>query len=249
MSPLRAGGYKEFWDGRFLLELGFPELHGKLSEWWPAGGPHWDALARLEFSEGVAGVLLVEGKSYPEEMRDKKGLSATSPASIEKIEQALDETQRWLNVDKPLEAWLRPYYQTANRLAMLYWLRRQLGDDRAWLVHLCFLNDPTHVKSTREQWLQAFQLADKHLGLHRPVPNYAHIFLQGLSVPSVGAHRALRPTVSPTPSASSRRARQAGSGGRRLRHAKVQRDEAIRSCPSSGRGAMFADARKHFGWE
>ena len=165
--------------------LVFVELAGMLREWWPAGGPHWDALARLEFRHQPAGVLLVEGKSYPEEMRDSKGLSATSPVSIEKIQAALAETQRWLNVDKPVESWLRPYYQTANRLAMLYWLRRQLRDDRAWLVHLCFLNDPTHTESTRGQWAGAFRIVDEHLGLQHPVPNYAHVFLDGLPRPDL----------------------------------------------------------------
>lgn len=119
-------------------------------------------------------------------MRDEKGLSATSPASIERIQAALAETQRWLEVDKPMEAWLRPYYQTANRLAMLYWLRRELGDDRAWLVHLCFLNDPTHIISTRQQWEVAFVEADAHLGLRHPVPNYAHVFLDGIARPDGG---------------------------------------------------------------
>lgn len=184
VSPLRSEGYREFWDARFLREVGFNDLAGRLRDWWPAGGPHWDALARLEFTDGGPGVLLVEGKSYPEEMRDRKGLSATSPTSVEKIHAALAETQRCLKVDRPVESWLRPYYQTANRLAMLYWLRRQLGDDRAWLVHLCFLNDPTHTRSTREQWAEAFLVADEHLGLQHPVPNYAHVFLDGLRRPA-----------------------------------------------------------------
>jgi hypothetical protein len=187
VSPLRGGGFKEFWDARSLRELGFDELAERLSDWWPTGGPHWDALARLEFPAGVRGVLLVEGKSYPDEMLDNKGLSATSPRSIEKITRALEETQRWLAVDTPLEAWLRPYYQTANRLAALYWLRRELGDDRAWLVHLCFLNDPTHksprLRSTREQWELAFAAAAAHLGLQKSVPNYAHVFLDGVPRP------------------------------------------------------------------
>jgi hypothetical protein len=188
VSPLRDRGFKEFWDARSLRALGFDELADSLVEWWPAGGPHWDALARLEFPEGRGpGVLLVEGKSYPEEMIDKKGLSATSPRSIEKITRGLEETQRWLEVDKPLEAWLRPYYQTANRLAALHWLRRELGVDRAWLAYLCFLNDPTHsspkLRSTRKQWDAAFAVAHAHLGLEEPVPNYAHVFLDGVLRP------------------------------------------------------------------
>jgi hypothetical protein len=188
VSPLRAGGYEEFWDAAFLRELGFDQLAERLGDWWPRrGGPHWDALARLDFPDGTAGVLLAEGKSYPAEMRDQQGLGATNFRSIATIERALKETQCWLGVDKPVDAWKRPYYQTANRLATLYWLCRELGDNKAWLVHLCFLNDRSHnsplLQSTREQWKVAFAEANAHLGLAKPVPNYAHVFLDGLPRP------------------------------------------------------------------
>lgn len=188
VSPLRADGYEEFWDAAFLRALGLGELAEKLIQWWPTGGPHWDALARLEFPDGSAGGLLVEGKSYTAEMSDTKGAGASSPTSIAKIDRAIAETQRWLDVNTPVRDWLRPYYQTANRLATLYWLRRELGDDHGWLVHLCFLNDPTHksprFRSTRDQWIVAFKEADAHLALERPVPNYAHVFLDGLPRPT-----------------------------------------------------------------
>lgn len=181
VSPLRERDYREFWDAAFLRELGFPELAEQLSEWWPKrGGPHWDALARLEFSDAKHGILLAEGKSYPHEMYDERGCDAKDPRSIAKIETALAATQSSLGVRKPVEAWMRPLYQTANRLAMLHWLRAKL-DGRAWLVHVCFLNDPTHIRSTREQWEQAFDAADELLGITRPVPNYAHVFLDGVN--------------------------------------------------------------------
>jgi aromatic ring-cleaving dioxygenase len=184
VSPLRADGYREFWDAAFLRTLGFPELAAGLGEWWPRrGGPHWDALARLEFADGTAGALLAEGKSYPGEMYDKKGCSASSVDSLAKIRTALVETQRWLGVDRPVESWLRPLYQTANRLATLHWLMEQL-DGRAWLVHLCFINDPTHIRSTRGEWDDAFDAAGRALGIERPVPNYAHVFLEGLPRPA-----------------------------------------------------------------
>jgi hypothetical protein len=160
-----------------------PDLAATLSGWWPAGGPHWDALARLEIPRKELGILLVEGKSYPAEMRDEKGSGATNPASREKIARSLEDTRQWLEASAPLEAWLRPYYQTANRLATLYWLRRELGPHGGWLIHLCFLNDPTHVRSTREEWDTAFREAEEHLGLTRPIPNYAHVFLPGVARP------------------------------------------------------------------
>src|SRR4051794_24660835 len=172
VSPLRATGYAEYWDAAFLEALGHPELVEALGEFWPPrGGPHWDALARLEFPDGSAGVLLAEGKSYPGEMYDEKGCAASSPASLEKIRTALRETQEWLGGGGTGESWLRPLYQTANRLATLRWLVEQL-EGRAWLVHLCFLDDPTHIRSTRREWEDAFNTADQTLGIERPVPNY-----------------------------------------------------------------------------
>jgi aromatic ring-cleaving dioxygenase len=183
VSPLKEAGYKEFWDAAFLRELGFPGLAGRIGEWWPSrGGPHWDALARLEFADGRSGVLLVEGKSYPGEMYDKAGCSATSARSLAKIEAALVATQIWLGVDQPVETWMRPLYQTANRLATLKWLMDNL-DDRAWLVHLCFVDDRTHperMRASQEEWEQALGVASAQLGIKQRVPHYAHVFLDGL---------------------------------------------------------------------
>jgi hypothetical protein len=179
VSPLREKEYREFFDGAFLRELGFPELAEQLGEWWPKGGPHWDALARLEFSDGEPGILLVEGKSYPKEMFHEGGCGATDPRSIAKIEKAIAATQEWLGVQKPVATWMGSLYQTANRLSTLHWLRGKLHGC-AWLVHLCFLDDPTHIRSAREEWEKAFDEADALLGITQRVPNYAHVFLPGL---------------------------------------------------------------------
>src|SRR4051794_26611983 len=68
-SPLAENAYAEYWDGRFLeaLRLG---LHADdLRKFWPSGGPHWDALANITLPDhDQHGVLLVEGKSYVDEM-------------------------------------------------------------------------------------------------------------------------------------------------------------------------------------
>lgn len=40
-----------------------------LKQFWPTGGPHWDALAVIDLEGALRpGVLLLEGKSYPEEL-------------------------------------------------------------------------------------------------------------------------------------------------------------------------------------
>ena len=77
----------------------------------------WDALARVTLLDsGRTGVLLVEAKSYPQEMYSN-GCCA-SEVSRTQIVKALQQTQRWLAVDNV--DWTGPLYQSANRLAHLY---------------------------------------------------------------------------------------------------------------------------------
>jgi hypothetical protein len=188
VSPLRQKGYGEYRDEAFLHALGFPDVAADLGKWWPHGGPRWDALARLEFEEGEPGILLVESKSYPDEMYDKAGCDAWSETSLSMIAAALAETQNWLDVDKPVESWMRPLYQTANRLATLKFLMDRMNG-RAWLVHLCFLDDPTHpmrIRTTKSEWQQALVEASAVLGIERAIPHYAHVFVEGLPGPGPG---------------------------------------------------------------
>jgi len=52
-----------------------------------------------------------------------KGMGATNPDSIEKIESALDGCRRALHASGSLADWLGPHYQLANRLAWTMRLR------------------------------------------------------------------------------------------------------------------------------
>jgi len=109
----------------------------------------WDALAVVEDGTDRPGIVLVEGKSYPDELFGR-GCQATEP-SRSKIAAAISRTQRWLEIGEELARWMGRMYQAANRLAHLYWLREVLGV-RAWLVHLLFVGDP-HGPTTRDQWV------------------------------------------------------------------------------------------------
>jgi hypothetical protein len=74
------------------------------------------------------------------------------------------------------EDWCGPLYQTANRLAHLYWFNEVVGVD-AWLVHLLFTNDrrsPTSVQT----WTAELETADRVLGLPQQVARAGHIFLE-----------------------------------------------------------------------
>ena len=57
-SPLRAERYEEYRDTHFLQALGLQRYAAQLSDFWPSGGPRWDALARVEGD----GVMLLEAR-------------------------------------------------------------------------------------------------------------------------------------------------------------------------------------------
>ena len=50
VSPLKEKGYAEYRDEAFLEVLGIATQKVKLSDFWPKGGPQWDALGKLRRS-------------------------------------------------------------------------------------------------------------------------------------------------------------------------------------------------------
>jgi hypothetical protein len=65
------------------------------------------------------------------------------------IEAAFSKTPRWIGPRRDRE-WTRPFYQFANRLAHLYFLREECVVE-AWLTHVYFTGDP-YYPTSREQW-------------------------------------------------------------------------------------------------
>jgi hypothetical protein len=80
------------------------------------------------------------------------------------ISESLDETQHWLNCRNSLIDWKYGFYQYANRLAHLYFLR-QKSSKEAFLLFLYFVNDPTHIPTSLEAWNGALDLQKKLMGL------------------------------------------------------------------------------------
>jgi len=160
-SPLRESGYAEYRDAEFLAALGLEGLASSLKAYWPARGPRWDALARVTDASlrNGFGIILVEGKSYPDEM--KSSCRATEH-SRERIAAAVAKAQEALGAVADPEPWLTGYYQLANRLAHAVWLRQQ--GIKAWLVHLLFVDDP-HRPTTREAWSEALADVKSELGI------------------------------------------------------------------------------------
>lgn len=159
-APLEESGFAEPLDGQFLEATGLERHQDELAGVWPSSGPRWDALAVAHSSLNEPGVLLVEAKSYPDEVRGP-GLSATADRSVRMILEALGWAKGLLRAERTA-AWTGDYYQYANRLAHLCFLRYQLGVP-AWLVNLCFTDDP-HEATSAEEWQAELPRIKQELG-------------------------------------------------------------------------------------
>jgi len=159
-SPLAADDFREYRDKAFLEAVGCGQLAPTLKGFWPGGGPRWDALAKVNMASGGVGVLVAEGKSYPQEMAG--GGCKAAGESRERIGAALRTTQEALGMRPDPERWLGRYYQFANRLAYAVWLRSQGVE--AWLVHLLFTDDP-HGPTDSSTWQGAVDSLHAELGL------------------------------------------------------------------------------------
>ena len=176
VSPLEKDRFSEYQDTAFLKACGLEHLSDELKAFWPRRGPVWDALASIEFQKDKnnKGILLVEAKSYPAEIYGS-GCKA-SPKSIKKIETALNRTKKWCGVSRDTD-WTGPLYQSANRMAHLYFFRKIAGV-AAWLANINFLNDP-HSPTGHEEWQKQLKKVKAELGISGSSISYmADIFLE-----------------------------------------------------------------------
>lgn len=158
VSPVASDGFREYADAAFLERIGKAHLAQALSGSWPAGGPRWDAL-------GVSGerVILVEAKAHLDEFFSSR--CAASPASRTRIEAAFAEVREALRASGGAP-WTDCFYQYANRLAHLHFLRRNGVD--AVLLLVGFVNDhDMRGPTTAAEWATAYRAADYVLGLPR----------------------------------------------------------------------------------
>jgi hypothetical protein len=159
ISPL-APAYTEYKDQQFVDQLRITLPTVPLKDFWPKGGPVWDALARTPKDR----VFLIEAKAHIAEIDSTS--SGASPRSLQWIAKSLNETKAFLDAN-PLVDWTRTFYQYTNRLAHLY-LFRQLNGIDAFLLNIYFINE-TRLQgpSTVEEWKGALALLKTHLGITR----------------------------------------------------------------------------------
>lgn len=172
VSPLETEKFVEFVASDFLNALGLQHFADQLFDFWPGRGPNWDGLAVIENRGAVVEYILAEAKSYVAEMQSS--CMAKSPASRTKIDAALAQTKKWLGIEKEVD-WKIGFYQFANRLAHLYFLREIAGLP-AWLVNLCFVDDP-HCRTSVQQWEFGLTEARRKLVLPESVPWVGDVLL------------------------------------------------------------------------
>jgi hypothetical protein len=161
-SPLTGDDFAEYRDAEFLKLVGLEEFSGALAEFWPRHGPQWDALGVTDRGD----VLLVEAKAHIAEMCSP-GTQA-SAKSKDRIRGALSETAFAVGA-KPRAAWADVFYQLANRLAHLHFLRSR--GVPAWLVLFNFIGD-SDMKGpqTSKEWEAAYLIAYHVMGIHADAP-------------------------------------------------------------------------------
>jgi hypothetical protein len=114
-------------DDKEFLGLEFIKNAPVQENWksfWPQTGnsQNWDAVGKIHFGNHDEW-LLVEAKGHIGEIKSKCG---AKPAGQQKIRSAFKETsQTFGNRSQPIENWLAPYYQYANRLAVLHFLMKE----------------------------------------------------------------------------------------------------------------------------
>ena len=159
LSPLADDDYAEYQDQAFLDLLGINLTKKALKDFWPSKGPQWDALGRIK-NEAY---FLIEAKAHVSEIISSSQAKAKSSVSL--INKSLKATKKYLNL-KPGVDLTKGFYQYSNRLAHLY-LLRVVNNIPAYQVFVYFLNDHTHIPTSREEWNGALQLMHSFLGTHK----------------------------------------------------------------------------------
>ena len=167
-SPLAADHYAEYRDQTFLDRLASSEHYRQpsgpqqnLADFWPRFGPQWDGLAVTDKGQ----ILLVDSKAHLAEMVTAP-TQARGESALLKIRDSLSRVKSFTNSRSPAD-WSTSFYQYANRLAHLYWMRELNGHD-AYLVNLFFVNDrDMHGPESVAEWKAASRLQELFLGVRQ----------------------------------------------------------------------------------
>ncbi|MBE2222673.1 MAG: hypothetical protein IAF02_14085 [Anaerolineae bacterium] len=146
-------------------------VHKKWRNFWPPRGnsQNWDAVGKIQTGNGEEW-LLVEAKGHLGEIKSSCG--ATNIESRQKIVTALQATsQTFSNLTKPVENWLSPHYQYANRLAVLHFLMKECEPSvKARLLFIYFYGENRkneECPQSKQDWLPAISKMNEWLGINK----------------------------------------------------------------------------------
>jgi hypothetical protein len=161
-------------DDKEFIGLEFIEDANVRESWksfWPQTGnsQNWDAVGKIHFDSNDEW-LLVEAKAHIDEMESKCG--ARNAVSKQKIQLAFEKASRAFgNHSKPVENWLEPYYQYANRLAVLYFLMNEcLPSVNARLLFIYFYGENREnldCPQNEKEWWAAIHKMNERLGIDK----------------------------------------------------------------------------------
>ncbi len=178
LSPLASDQFREYRDTEFLAVLGLHRYSSDLKRFWPERGPCWDGLAVLATTlpRSLPVALLVEAKSHIREVYGD-GCQA-GEASRALIQKSMAAAKKWCGAGHDAD-WMGPLYQSANRIAHLYFFHECLKCP-CLLVNLYFVDDP-YRPTSRAEWISALPLIRTELGLTQPVRGVFQVLLPALT--------------------------------------------------------------------
>jgi hypothetical protein len=164
-SPRADDGYAEYRDEKFLERLGITLPKRSLPDFWPSGGPQWDALGRAVSGE----IILIEAKAHISELLSSP--MQASDSSAELIGASLKEAAVALKAS-PGTDWSKRFYQYANRLAHA-WFLAQTNGLPVRLAFVYFIGDADmDGPLSRREWEAALTVLHEALGLRGKLPRY-----------------------------------------------------------------------------
>jgi len=139
------------------------------AKWWPQTGnvQNWDAVGVVD-RDGNPEWILVEAKANLEELKSET--KAKEHGGLPKIRDCFQEAQQAFGADAGRD-WTKPYYQYANRLAVLHFLTKMKV--RARLLFIYFTGDSVPNRTcpkSAEEWQPALRDMKASLGLKGDSP-------------------------------------------------------------------------------
>jgi hypothetical protein len=164
-SPKADDDYAEYRDRGFLDRVGVTLPARSLEDFWPSGGPQWDALGLASRGD----IVLVEAKAHVSELFSPPCQAGEKSGA--KIRHSLLEVAQSLKAS-PGTDWSKRFYQYANRVAHA-WFLAKVNRQPVRLAFIHFIGDADmNGPTSRREWEAALTVLHEALGLRGKLPHY-----------------------------------------------------------------------------